>query len=100
MAEDSRKLFVAGLPDSINEEILRQLFEATGGNGRDPAKRRRSRAVDSDTQTMPAVRRSIHLKKTRSVRTARRLWRTFAAPRATRSGTEVTVGTRFQIADW
>jgi nucleolin len=32
MAEDSRKLFVAGLPDSITEEVLRQLFEATGGN--------------------------------------------------------------------
>jgi len=32
MAEDSRKLFVAGLPDSISEEILRQLFEATGGS--------------------------------------------------------------------
>lgn len=32
MAEDSRKLFVAGLPDTINEDILRQLFEATGGN--------------------------------------------------------------------
>ncbi len=31
MAEDSRKLFVAGLPDSISEEVLRQLFEATGG---------------------------------------------------------------------
>jgi RNA recognition motif-containing protein len=29
--EDARKLFVAGLPDSITEEILRQLFEATGG---------------------------------------------------------------------
>ena len=32
MAEDSRKLFVAGLPDSISEEVLRQLFEATGGS--------------------------------------------------------------------
>jgi RNA recognition motif-containing protein len=32
MAEDSRKLFVAGLPDSITEEVLRQLFEATGGS--------------------------------------------------------------------
>lgn len=31
MAEDSRKLFVAGLPDSISEDVLRQLFEATGG---------------------------------------------------------------------
>src|SRR2546421_12843461 len=31
MAEDSRKLFVAGLPDSISEEVLKQLFEATGG---------------------------------------------------------------------
>ncbi|GAC1577094.1 MAG: hypothetical protein NVS3B20_08560 [Polyangiales bacterium] len=29
--EDSRKLFVAGLPDTITEDILRQLFEATGG---------------------------------------------------------------------
>src|SRR3954468_11409195 len=32
MAEDTRKLFVAGLPDSITEEVLRHLFEATGGN--------------------------------------------------------------------
>ena len=32
MAEDTRKLFVAGLPDSITEEVLRQLFEATGGS--------------------------------------------------------------------
>lgn len=29
--EDERKLFVAGLPDSITEEVLRQIFEATGG---------------------------------------------------------------------
>jgi nucleolin len=29
--EDERKLFIAGLPDSITEEVLRQLFEATGG---------------------------------------------------------------------
>lgn len=32
MAEDSRKLFVAGLPDSVTEDVLRQLFEATGGS--------------------------------------------------------------------
>jgi len=32
MAEDSRKLFVAGLPDSITEDVLRGLFEATGGS--------------------------------------------------------------------
>src|SRR5580658_1107313 len=32
MAEDSRKLFVAGLPDSITEDVLRQLFEAIGGS--------------------------------------------------------------------
>jgi nucleolin len=33
MAIDDRcKLFVAGLPDSITEAVLRQLFEATGGN--------------------------------------------------------------------
>lgn len=32
MAIDDRcKLFVAGLPDSISEQVLRQLFEATGG---------------------------------------------------------------------
>src|SRR5688500_10786551 len=31
MAEVSRKLFVAGLPASISEDVLRQLFEATGG---------------------------------------------------------------------
>ena len=29
--EEARKLFVAGLPDSITEDVLRQLFEATGG---------------------------------------------------------------------
>jgi nucleolin len=29
--EDERKLFVAGLPQSITEEVLRQLFETTGG---------------------------------------------------------------------
>src|SRR3954470_4430589 len=29
--EDSRKLFVAGLPDSITEDVLRTLFEAAGG---------------------------------------------------------------------
>ena len=29
MAEDSRKLFVAGLPDTVTEEVLKQLFEAT-----------------------------------------------------------------------
>lgn len=30
-AEDERKLFVAGLPDSITENVLRELFQATGG---------------------------------------------------------------------
>jgi nucleolin len=30
--EDARKLFVAGLPESISEDVLRQLFEATGGS--------------------------------------------------------------------
>lgn len=29
--EDERKLFVAGLADAVTEDILRQLFEATGG---------------------------------------------------------------------
>ncbi len=29
--EDACKLFVAGLPDSLTEEVLRQLFEAAGG---------------------------------------------------------------------
>jgi RNA recognition motif-containing protein len=29
--EDERKLFVAGLPDSMTEDVLRQLFESTGG---------------------------------------------------------------------
>lgn len=28
--EDARKLFIAGLPDTISEDVLRQLFEATG----------------------------------------------------------------------
>lgn len=31
MPNDDAKLFVAGLPDSISEEILKQLFESTGG---------------------------------------------------------------------
>lgn len=31
MAEESRKLFVAGLPDSLGEDVLRRLFEDTGG---------------------------------------------------------------------
>jgi RNA recognition motif-containing protein len=31
MANEEAKLFVAGLPDSISEDVLRQLFEATGG---------------------------------------------------------------------
>jgi nucleolin len=30
-SEDARKLFVAGLPESITEEALREIFEATGG---------------------------------------------------------------------
>jgi RNA recognition motif-containing protein len=29
--EDARKLFVAGLPDSITEDALREIFQATGG---------------------------------------------------------------------
>ena len=29
--EDARKLFVAGLPDSVTEDVLKTLFEATGG---------------------------------------------------------------------
>src|SRR3984957_5594566 len=31
MANEEAKLFVAGLPDRISEEVLKQLFEATGG---------------------------------------------------------------------
>src|SRR2546425_61876 len=31
VTDDRCKLFVAGLPDSISEGVLRQLFEATGG---------------------------------------------------------------------
>jgi RNA recognition motif-containing protein len=31
MANEESKLFVAGLPDSVSEEVLKQLFEATGG---------------------------------------------------------------------
>ena len=31
VTDDRCKLFVAGLPDSISEAVLRQLFEATGG---------------------------------------------------------------------
>jgi RNA recognition motif-containing protein len=32
VTDDRCKLFVAGLPDSISEPVLRQLFEATGGS--------------------------------------------------------------------
>jgi nucleolin len=32
MGNDEAKLFVAGLPDSISEEVLKQIFEATGGS--------------------------------------------------------------------
>src|SRR6266850_857769 len=28
---EDAKLFVAGLPDSVTEEVLKQIFEATGG---------------------------------------------------------------------
>src|SRR5687767_11301534 len=28
---EEAKLFVAGLPDSVSEEVLKQIFEATGG---------------------------------------------------------------------
>jgi RNA recognition motif-containing protein len=31
MANEEAKLFVAGMPDSISEDVLKQLFEATGG---------------------------------------------------------------------
>ncbi len=31
MSNEEAKLFVAGLPDSISEDVLRQLFEAAGG---------------------------------------------------------------------
>src|ERR1700736_2276283 len=31
MANEEGKLFVAGLPDSVSEDVLKQLFEATGG---------------------------------------------------------------------
>ncbi|HEY1694078.1 MAG TPA: hypothetical protein VGG39_18045 [Polyangiaceae bacterium] len=31
MGNEEAKLFVAGLPDSVSEEVLKQLFEATGG---------------------------------------------------------------------
>ena len=31
MSNEEAKLFVAGLPDSISEDVLKQLFEATGG---------------------------------------------------------------------
>ena len=32
MGNDEAKLFVAGLPDSISEDVLKQIFEATGGS--------------------------------------------------------------------
>lgn len=32
MASDDAKLFVAGLPDSMTEEVLKQVFEANGGS--------------------------------------------------------------------
>src|SRR5271154_2566551 len=31
MGNEEAKLFVAGLPDGISEDVLKQLFEATGG---------------------------------------------------------------------
>src|SRR5579863_2546107 len=31
MSNEEAKLFVAGLPDSVSEDVLKQLFEATGG---------------------------------------------------------------------
>src|SRR6516225_1443690 len=31
MANEEAKLFVAGLPDSISEDVLKEIFEATGG---------------------------------------------------------------------
>jgi nucleolin len=31
MGNEEAKLFVAGLPDSVSEEVLKQIFEATGG---------------------------------------------------------------------
>lgn len=31
IGNEEAKLFVAGLPDSVSEEVLRQIFEATGG---------------------------------------------------------------------
>lgn len=31
IGNDEAKLFVAGLPDSVSEEVLKQIFEATGG---------------------------------------------------------------------
>src|SRR5450432_2724756 len=31
MANEEAKLFVAGLPDSVSEDVLKQIFEATGG---------------------------------------------------------------------
>src|SRR5882762_9484811 len=33
MPNEEAKLFVAGLPDSISEDVLKQIFEATGGTG-------------------------------------------------------------------
>src|SRR6202042_208001 len=32
MASEEAKLFVAGLPDSVSEDVLKQIFEATGGS--------------------------------------------------------------------
>src|SRR5580693_4199892 len=32
MSNEEAKLFVAGLPDSVSEDVLKQLFEATGGS--------------------------------------------------------------------
>src|SRR6476469_5635284 len=31
IGNEEAKLFVAGLPDSVSEEVLKQIFEATGG---------------------------------------------------------------------
>ena len=31
IGNEEAKLFVAGLPDSVSEDVLREIFEATGG---------------------------------------------------------------------
>ncbi|HEY3234122.1 MAG TPA: hypothetical protein VGJ84_05370 [Polyangiaceae bacterium] len=79
--EDARKLFVAGLPESITEEVLRQLFEAVGATvqsvslPRDRTTGRRRgfgfvtlASVEEATQARQSLDGSVHSGRSISVR--------------------------------